>query len=857
MINKGGKAKYIALVIGNLAIAAFILILYLNYAQEVRKDKEKSARESFIAAVESTSQLSYGYMSSLQNECDSWASYLENHEYSMKEAIEYLKEVNIDERVSVHILYYDTLSGLSTSAVNDGNKVDYSHVAESFTYILPKLVNGSRGEGTIYISSAYMNPMDGIKSVGFCSLLTIKDERGENAKAILVKTIPIEVLRSQWLFPGAYREAEVSLIDVNGQYVIQSDSMRGDTFWTFIKQNNDLSYIDIGEYQSSFQKKDHYLVELADQDGKNAYYVSARIKNTPNCTFVGYIQSEKLVDIGFDWHMFLYAASGFILLLLLDGSYIMSINRKLKRSIEETQNANMAKTRFLSSMSHDIRTPMNAIIGMTEIAVKHIDDRAKVMDCLDKIALSSSHLLTLTNDVLDIAQVESGKMALHPVVFSLSKSSSDLMNIMSPQIREKGLDFDVQLHNLKYEYLYADELRMNQILINLLTNAVKYTDSGGKITLELTETLLPGDSSKVILTYVVRDTGIGIPGDFMKTMYQTFTRAVDPRIDKVQGSGLGLAITRQLVGLMNGKIDCESEIGKGTKFTVTLTLPIAEKNVDDLTLPPIRLLIADNDEAFLKTTGDMLVSMGAVVDKADNGYTAVEMASEKHEAGKEYSVIILDLKMPDLDGIETASEIRSRVGGKIPIIFVSAYDWVEMRDTAKAAGVNAFIRKPVFKSVLYDKINEFLHFSEVKIEPSETEADGLQGLHLLIAEDNDLNWEIIEELLKIYGIHTTRADNGQVCIDILNQAEAGAYDAILMDIQMPVMNGREASVAIRALSDKDKRNIPIIAMTADAFAEDIKACLEAGMNSHVAKPIDMKRIFQALKKAGLANERGR
>ncbi|WP_343247925.1 hybrid sensor histidine kinase/response regulator [Diplocloster hominis] len=855
MKNKRGKAKYIALALGNIAIAAFILILCVGYASNVRRDKEAAARESFTAAVESTAQLSYGYMSSQQNECDSWAVYLENHGYTMEEAIEYLKEVNINSQVSVHILYYDTLSGLSVSSNNEESKVDYSHVTESFTYILPKMVNGSRGEGTIYISSAYRNPLNGVKSVGFCSLLTIKDENGQNAKAILVKSIPVEMLHAQWLFPGAYREAEVSLIDINGQYIISSDSMGGETFWTFIKHNNDLSYVDIGEYQSAFQKEDHCLAELSDQAGEDAYYVSSKIENTPNCTFVGYIQAGKLVDMGFDWHMFLYAAVGFLLLLLLDGCYILSINRQLRKSIEDTRNANMAKTRFLSSMSHDIRTPMNAIIGMTAIAANHIGDRVQVQDCLNKIKLSSSHLLTLINDVLDISQVEAGKMALHPVRFSLSECCINLVNIIRPQTREKGLEFEVSLHHIKYEYLYADELRMNQIFINLLSNAVKYTNPGGKIAVDLAETFMPQDSSKVILTYIVKDTGIGMSGEFMRDMYQNFHRAVDPRIDKVQGSGLGLAITRQMVDLMNGTIECESELGRGTKFTVTLTLPVAEKNTDELVLPPLQVLLAGGDERFLETAEEILVSMGASVDRACNGAAAIEMAAAKHEAGEDYPVVIADLKMPDLDGFQTAREIRARAGAEVPVILISTYESAGIEDAAKAAGVNGFLLKPVFRSVIYDKLNEFLHFSEAPIEAEENGAEGLQGLHLLVAEDNDLNWEIIEELLKIHEIDATRAVNGKVCVDLLNRAKAGTYDAILMDIQMPVMNGQEASMAIRALQDEEKREIPIIAMTADAFAEDIRACLEAGMNGHAAKPIDLKKLFGELRKSGLSRKK--
>lgn len=850
---KQGKGNYIVLALGNIAIVTFILILYISYVQDVQRDRTATARESFAAAVESTAQLSYGYMSSLQDECDSWAAYLEKHKYSMEEAIEYLKEVNINDQVSVHLLQYDTLSGLSTSLGQSITKVDYSQLTDAFSYILPKMVNGSRGEGTIYISSAYVNPLDGVKSVSFCSLLTIQDEQGKNAKAILVKTIPVEVLHAQWIFPGAYREAEVSLLDINGQYIIQSDSMGGDSFWTFIKQNNDLSYVDIGEYQSSFQKEDHYLVDLTDQDGMPAYYVSAQIANTPNCTFVGYIQSEKLVAAGYDWQMFLYAAMGFILLLLLDGSYILHINRQLRRSIEETQNANLAKTKFLSSMSHDIRTPMNAIIGMTEIAAKQIDNPAQVLYCLDKITLSGNHLLTLVNDVLDISQVESGKMTLHPVVFSLPECCANLVNIIKSQIQEKEQMFDVHLHHIKYEYLYADELRMNQIFINILTNAVKYTNPGGKIAVGFEESLQPDDNGNVILTYTVQDTGIGMSSDFMKDMYQTFTRAVDSRIDKIGGSGLGLAITKQMVDLMHGSIACESRPGRGTIFTVTLPLPAAEIITDDFMLPPLHVLLVDYDEISLDAAENTLVSMGVTVDTADNGRTAIEMAEAKHKAGDDYPVMIVSLKMPDMDGIEIAGKIRDKIGDDLSVILVSAYDWVEMEEAAKTAGVNGFINKPMFKSVIYEKLNEFLHFSETKVEAAENSADGLRGCHLLIAEDNDLNWEIIEELLKYNQITAVRADNGQVCVDILKHAKPGTFDAVLMDIQMPIMNGREASAAIRALQDTYTRNIPIIAMTADAFAEDIQACLEAGMNGHVAKPVDMNKLFKELKNAGLVN----
>ena len=848
MKTKRGKDRFIALALSNIAIAVFVLILCVGYSQNVRSDKERAARDAFTAAVESTAQLSYGYMSSLQNECDSWAAYIENHGYSAEEAVEYLKEVNINSDVSVHILYYDTLSGLSTGSGNNGNKVDYSQVAESFTYILPLMINGTRGEGTVYISSAYINPVDGINSIGFCSLLTVRDDRGGDAKAILVKTIPVNVLHSQWLFPGAYREAEVSLIDINGRYIIQSGSMSGDTFWTFIKQNNGLSYVDIGRFQSSFQKEDKCLVELKDQAGEDAYYVSSQIENTLNCTFVGYIQSKALVDIGFDWHMLFYVTIGFLLLLLLDGSHIMSINRQLKKSVEETQNANMAKTRFLSSMSHDIRTPMNAIIGMSVIAQSNLNSPDKIQDCLAKINTSSRHLLNLINEVLDMSKIESGKIDLIYEEVSLPKLIEDVMDVFRPLVAEKYQTLQVNANRVRHEHVVTDKGRLQQVLVNLLSNAVKYTPEGGNIGLRIQET--PSFAKgKGQYSFVVTDSGIGMHEDFISHVFEPFSRADDARINNIQGTGLGMAITQNIVRMMNGTIEVKSTPGKGSQFVVAVTFDLcSEPETDDGELAGLPVLVADDDQAICESVSEILNELGMQCSWVLSGREAVDRVVKAHEQSDDFFAVILDWIMPDIDGLETLKLIRTRVGPDMPIIIISAYDFSEIEDKFRLAGADAFITKPLFKSKIVYAFQKFRRNdrSESRSAMHTRPNAALNGKKLLLAEDNELNREIAMELLKAHGLLIDTADNGLMAVDRFKTSAPGEYACILMDIQMPVMDGYNATKAIRALEHEDAHTIPILALTANAFASDIGKAHSAGMNDHIAKPIDVELLMETL-----------
>ncbi|MCM1105244.1 MAG: response regulator [Clostridium sp.] len=626
-------------------------------------------------------------------------------------------------------------------------------------------------------------------------------------------------------------------------------------------------YDDVNKFNISYLNQSEELCLLVNQDNAILAVILDKMINQINSeeitgTLMQYANiagSQPTFMDFFKRYAYLFAIVFIIFFTVLALTFIFYIRKShaynrqqaqmqlsLQNALELADAANKAKTNFLSSMSHDIRTPMNAIVGMTNIAKKHTDDEEKLNDCLDKITLSSQHLLTLINDVLDISKIESGKLTLTPINFSLRRLVENLVNIVRPMIKSKAQEFDVHIHGIDCETLYGDELRVSQVFINILSNAVKYTPEGGKVILDLYEERIDGQT--VQLTYTVSDNGIGMSPEYMEHMFDAFTRADDSRTNKIQGTGLGLAIVKQMVMLMNGKIHCESEPDKGTTFTVKLELPIGEDDSRVYTLPPIDILFVDDDEIFLTITKDTVEEMGARAETAHNGEIALELVKKRHEADNDYAVAVVDWKMPEMSGAQTVRAIRDIVGENMSIILVTAYDWSDIEDEANDSGANGFICKPLFKSYLSEKIAHVLKAEKGSNVTAETGNDDLNGLHVLIAEDNDINWEVASEVLGMYGIVTEHAENGKMAVEMMQDAADGKYDLILMDIQMPILNGREATREIRKSSRDYVKNIPIIAMTADAFAEDISSCLAAGMNGHVAKPIDTDKLFQEIRR---------
>ena len=521
---------------------------------------------------------------------------------------------------------------------------------------------------------------------------------------------------------------------------------------------------------------------------------------------------------------------------------------ELENARQEAVKANKAKSEFLSSMSHDIRTPMNGIVGMTAIAMANIDNSERVKDCLRKITLSSRHLLGLINDVLDMSKIESGKLTLNMNQISLRETMDSIVNIVQPQVKERQQHFDIFIQKIITEEVHCDSVRLNQILINLLSNALKFTPEGGRINVYLQQEPSPLGDSYVRCHFRVKDNGIGMTDEFQKKIFDTFTREEKAQIDKIEGTGLGMAITKAIVDTMKGSIEVRSAIGKGTEFHITLDLEKADVMVEDMKLPPWRMLVVDNNEDLCQSAVLSLREIGIDAQWAASGRVAVEMAKKCHDEQNPFEIVLLDWKMPDMDGLHTAREMRKHLGENAPILIISAYDWSEIEEEATEIGIQGFISKPLFKSNLFLGLRHYMLDESEKAEIKEAEFhNSFLGRRILLAEDNDLNWEIAEDLLSEVGFELERADNGKVCVEKFEQSPQGYYDVVLMDIRMPIMNGYDAAKAIRALGRPDAK-LPIIAMTADAFSDDIQRCLDCGMNEHVAKPIDVNRLTQLLKK---------
>ena len=523
----------------------------------------------------------------------------------------------------------------------------------------------------------------------------------------------------------------------------------------------------------------------------------------------------------------------------------------LKEAYDAAEAANRAKTEFLSNMSHDIRTPMNGIIGMTAIAAAHLDDEARVRDSLQKITLASKHLLSLINEVLDMSKIESGKVQLMEEEFNLSDLIDNLISMTDAQIKAHKHSLSVNITDVEHEAVVGDSLRIQKVFTNLLSNAVKFTPDGGKIRISVTEK--PCNQKKLgCYEFVFEDNGIGMSEKFIDRVFEPFARETDGPAGQIQGTGLGMPISRNIVRMMGGDIEVESKQGVGSRFTVTMYLKLQDAGeVQPDNWVDLPVLVADDDPYSLESCVSILTDFGMKAEGVSLGREAVERVTRRHQTGKDYFACILDWKMPDLDGISAARAIRAAVGKDVPIIVISAYDWTEIEQEARAAGVNAFISKPLFRSRLAKTFHTLTdqEGAVVEMDPmTELEQMDFSGRRAMLVEDNALNAEIAEEFLTMTGLTVEHVWDGMEAVDKVSEAPDGHYDIIFMDIQMPRMNGYDATRAIRAMDREYCRRVPIVAMTANAFAEDVQAAKTVGMNEHIAKPLELSVLAKALRR---------
>ena len=519
----------------------------------------------------------------------------------------------------------------------------------------------------------------------------------------------------------------------------------------------------------------------------------------------------------------------------------------LREALSDAENANKAKTAFLSNMSHEIRTPMNAIIGLNNIAMNEPSASDKVKEYLEKIGDSAQHLLGIINDILDMSRIESGRMTVKREEFSFSRCLEQVNAMISSQCGDKGLAYDCRIRGQIDDYYIGDAMKLKQVLINILGNAVKFTPEGGKVDFTIEEG--PRFERKAVLRFIISDTGIGMSKDFLPHLFDAFSQEDSSATSRYGSTGLGMPITKSIVELMNGHIEVESEKGKGTTFTVTVTLGESDRKRQDteegaLNLREMSVLVIDDDRIALEHAEIVLGQIGINCETAESGWEGIDKVRIRHGRREDYDLILIDWRMPGLDGLETTRQIRSLAGNETPIIILTSFNWDEIADDARKAGVDTFVSKPLFAGTVMDEFREAFRRKNETLEKSTSD---LKGRRILLAEDVAVNAEIIIMVLSMQEMEADLAENGRVAVEKFAAHEPGYYDAVLMDMRMPEMDGLEATRTIRAMEREDAKSIPIIALTANAFDEDVERSMQAGLNAHLSKPVEPEALFETLK----------
>ena len=837
---------------GILLINVLILIIssigVIKYSSSQEKLANQQASDSFISTTEIISGVADNYLSDIEDFCDAWANHINKSQYTMAEAIDYLENVRALDLVYAQIIWADDYTGLSRESYlydEDNYVVDYSSLTDLFSAWVDK--------ESFYITPCFTNPVTGSYGIAFCKQIFLLDDNLETKEAILMRIVPNAYMETRWIFPSKYSDASVTIIDRDGRYIFKPDTMKNDDFLSFLYSYNQ-GTINQEEIHQYIKENDSGLISAKNAFDKDCLWSFNSLDIYKDWLIVLSVPTSSIYETKFDWIIPEMIMVGFLLMLIVDLIYFngqrkkdIEVKKELEKqsekvnlALKEAEKANRAKSNFLSNMSHDIRTPMNGIIGILSLVEQEetVKNDKKLNDYIHKIQSSSNHLLSLINDVLDVSKIESGEITLAKESVSMAEQLALLDSVMRPLAVEKGQDLHITIQNISHEYYIGDSVRLRQILLNLLSNAVKYTQYGGKISLNVEE-LESDNKDYANLHFTVIDNGYGMSEEFIKHIFEPFARGENSVVNKVQGTGLGMTIIKTIIDLMGGTITVESEVDKGSRFDVYLSLPIDKSY--KMTLGANTILFVSKEEQFKKN----VKSMAAVTSEGVVFADTVDEAKDILKKENDIEAVVLEGLLNNEKLVEYVDSLRKATSREL---FVICADYYHLEDAYKVvldAKLDGILARPFFLSQVEKTMKQA---KNEEVDDSNYTTSSLYKKKFLCAEDNDLNAEILMAILETYEASCIIYPNGKELVEAFKNVKEGDYDAILMDVQMPIMDGLTATRAIRNSDNPLGKTIPIIAMTANAFSEDVQNCLDAGMNGHVSKPIEILNLERIMRK---------
>ena len=830
--------KFVVLILDILFIAGF-LYTGRTYTQEHVQWHVDNSIESFEEVTKGLSGLLTNYLLGEQKICNNWARYINGEHLTMEQAIEFLHVSERDD-IMAHVIYMDdgTYSGLSTisSGENENlNSVSYAHLD-----VLESIDLSAFSEDKIDALRVFVNPINNERSFGFYHPVTLYDAETETERsALLIRIVKVSEVEAQAEYlSGKYADLEVAMIDQDGDYILKGEEFRYNNFFDWIKKESSRNQED---YKALISKKAGHFVVQDHEGEKNvvAYTPMEYRSDRVLLTFLPYNALVKNSDL--TRKLMLYAA-GIVLMTLFHLYEIFVYDKRLRTQKKTTDKVMRDRTNFIRTMAHQVNNSMNVITGFSAVALGDVESVPLVRHHLKEIGRTSNNLVGLISDIRDTYDSDKGQFVLHPTTFNIVECADNLSSLAGQYMKNKHTDFNFYISSIEHEILYADKIRLNQVFLNILLNALQYTDEGGTVTAELREDV-GHDPSVVRLIYTVSDNGIGMSKTFQKRMYEPFTREDNPKVQAIEGNGMGLAIAKQIIDLKHGTISCKSAPNKGTTFIVTLELPIGETNVEEMTIPSAHVLVVDEQQKMLLTAQETLYSIGVVADISSEPEEALKMIQSEHEEGEDYDIVIIDGMICRKDRFAFARKIREIMQEHTPKLLLSTYEGSDLIKDATEAGFTSLISKPLFRFTMYWKLCEVLGLKQTAVD----EYSHFQGMHVLVAEDNKLNGEIITSILDNFGITSEYVENGQQAVDRLVKARDMEFTLVLMDIRMPVLGGIEAAAAIRALPSA-VRHIPIIAMSGD-YSESLQEEINnTEINGFLPKPIDHNQLKAELLK---------